>query len=304
VVISGNGGTVDEAALALVRSNAASIVVTETQPSAELFSLLKDTGARFIVALEDPRAIVAATAAAGTSDLRSVVREVANVCPLLLDFVSLSGAVVIRAEDAHWKGIGLPLKVATEFGLVSDACGPDTHPWVGANDGLALPPNPILPMGWNAMIDGALGTYAGTFEGAPLGNITWTRELFSTGGDPSGYPQLPIDLRSTLNGRFLVYGPYLSLPLGTWSAEVFFGFSVDAVGQTIHLNIGNLKGTIATSEFVVTQPGPTSAEIFFSLAGGQNENVEIRILVGRDSAPGQMTFEHAVLRQIANGKLR
>ena len=95
----------------------------------------------------------------------------------------------------------------------------------------------MVPATATKLVEGALGAYDDSFAGAELSDLTWHREHFRLGVDASRLLSAPIQLRNVGNGLCLVYGPYLRLPPGYWLARVTFGVSVEAAGQTLHINV-------------------------------------------------------------------
>ncbi len=77
-----------------------------------------------------------------------------------------------------------------------------------------------------ALVNGALGAYVDYFTGGDLTSITWERDLFFIGDQPKVRATRPIDV--TGRARCLIYGPYIMLPPGSWSASILLGFSKEA----------------------------------------------------------------------------
>lgn len=292
-------GAVDTAALMLIRSNVSHLVMSVDEPDAELLALLIETGAPFLLALDDPRTVIADYWTQGHTNVTSATRCTANLCPMLLNCRLLPGVLVLTAQEVLANSTDAVLKLARHFGValspeeagailsLLDREGHVAHSGNGID---------TIPTVARRMVEGALASYAAAFTGAVLGEIMWTRELFAAANDPSGYPQGPIGLRDTHNGRCLIYGPYIRLPAGTWIARVFIGFSSEAIGQTIYLDAYcKSSGQLALSKLNLARGDGLVGELHFSLSEGKTDPIEIRIMVSRDSAPGQLTFSHAVL---------
>ena len=145
-------------------------------------------------------------------------------------------------------------------------------------------------------MQGALGSYAAWFDGESLAELIWTRELFFSAGDNTS-PTAPIDLRDTSNGRILVYGPYVELPPGYWSAKVVLGLSPEAIGQTLTMEAVS-GDVLANSQLLVRSGGILSTEVNFTVDEQYSRPIEIRVMVGRDSTPGQLAFGHVEMRPV------
>jgi hypothetical protein len=149
------------------------------------------------------------------------------------------------------------------------------------------------------MVDGALAAYAGAFSGSGTGRIVWTRDLFIVASDPGKSPTEVLDV-SHVSGddRFLIYGPYIQLPPGSWTARVLLGLSRDAAGYTFVVDAYAGK-RLANSSFQPLHGGVFAPEITFSIDEANGPGLEIRVLVGSDNAKGQLAFGKVVLSPVA-----
>ncbi len=107
----------DEAAVQLVRSRATHLVVGVRQPNELLKAALVDLQARFILALDDPRGAVVVHHELGGHSLVVSVRNVANLCPLLMECSAMPEALLVRTQDLSDGGTQAVMAVAHHLGL-------------------------------------------------------------------------------------------------------------------------------------------------------------------------------------------
>ncbi len=149
------------------------------------------------------------------------------------------------------------------------------------------------------MVDGALAGYAALFADGDMGEIVWMRQLFMIGEGSEGQPAQSVtgvvNLRDSANGRFIVYGPYMQLPQGYWSATLVMGLSPEAVGQTFTADVVSGGFVLASTKVSPRASGIFAAELNFASTERRAELLEIRVMVGRDRSPGQFAFGHVAL---------
>src|ERR1700746_522990 len=84
--------TLEEVALAVIRTEVTHIVICSRQPNAGLRTALAETNGRLLVALEDPRIGVADTVAVHGVGLEPATRVVASSCAAISGHLSASGS--------------------------------------------------------------------------------------------------------------------------------------------------------------------------------------------------------------------
>lgn len=288
----------DRAGLEMVHGNVGHLVIGARQFDDKLKAVLAETGAPFILAMDDPRAYATALVAQG-HDWASATRHVANLCPMLMEFAELEGAYLIPLEYATSDPLAWAFTTCSRLGITLDLDQVRDILAQMKAEGLVPTGAPIsVPAEMIKMVNGALEPYAWHFVSAPFKDICWTRGLFSLAKEPGVSPIHPIDLRETANGRFLVFGPYMSLPHGYWSAKIILGISPEAVGQTFFVDVFSAR-QLGVTEFSPREGGVFTAALDFSYDATCGPDIEIRVLIGRDSAPGQVAFGQAILHPIS-----
>jgi hypothetical protein len=272
------------------------------QPDERLLAALAATNARFVVALDDPRIAVADMIGSTNSDLRAVTRAVANSCPLVMRCASSPGAITIRryqtdldavtavAAIAHHfelpLGDGEAARIVKELAVRGLCCAPKASEEETAQRSEMR----------HKIVEGALAAYAKCFAGDDLGSIIWPRELFIVNGDAGHGLADALDVSGGF--RILIFGPYIHLPAGSWTARVVLGFSSEAAGHTFLVDAFSERQLGSTS-FQPEREGVYTVDINFFLDEPSGHGVEIRVWVWSEYARGQLAFGHVILRPLA-----
>ena len=292
------GPILDELARLLMQSPGGDIVIGARQADPALCRVLAETQARFVVAIEHPRVAAADLFESTGAEPWPVARAVANSCASLILYPPLPGALLLHGDASRADPVGTVLNVATHLGIAIEAAGAADIVEELARDGLRLTPEDA---GWQdrfpehglKALAGAVEGYEQNFAGRGLGQLVWNRDLFFAAD-----PQCRVTDVLTLAGgpRVVVYGPYIHLPAGFWTAQVYIGVSAEAAGQM--LLIEAYCGTpLATASLQTPSAGIFVAEVDFTISGPSGLGVEIRICATQDGAQGQIVFGRAVIRQ-------
>jgi hypothetical protein len=293
--------TLDELAFAMLRTEASHLVVGSREPGGRLRKALAEANTPFIVSLDDPRVALADLVVRGGLDFVSGTRAVASSCATMLDYVSMPRALVLTERDgrdpfataeaiAHHFGIvlGVPgiadiVDALADTGIIAERSDEGVW-WKGCDEAE------------QALVNGALGAYADHFAGGNLGPITWTKELFLIGDPPNDRATRAVDV--TGRARCLIFGPYIMLPSGSWSATVVLGFSKEAAESSYVVEIfaGTHLGTHLTRTTLrPVEEGVFEVNLAFSIEEPTEDHVQVRIFNERASfdgllAMGQVTF--------------
>jgi hypothetical protein len=296
----GISAALDQVALSLIRTNATHLVIGARQPDEPLRAVLEATNARFVVALDDPRAAVADILTSTRGELRTVTRAVANSCPLVMRCALLPGALTIRRNQAGMDAVAAVTAIADHFEFPLDRAEArrivDELSARGVCYTAEAPDDDARTA--QKVVDGALGAYAGWFAGGDLASIIWTRELFIVNGAPGKGTTDVLEVSAGPRVAPLIYGPYIHLPPGSWTARVFLGFSEEAAGSTFLIDAYS-GSQLACTSFQPGRAGVYTPDINFSLDDPSGHGLEIRVWVGSDRARGQLAFGQVVLRPVA-----
>jgi len=290
----------DEVTLSLIETNATHLIMGARQPDERLRAMLETTNARFVVALDDPRLAVADILARTNGELRAVTRAVANSCPLVMRCASLPGALTIRRSQAGMDAVTAVAAIARHFELtLNEAEAQRIVDDLSARGLCYAPPAPDEDPGTKHKVaDAALATYAECFAGGDLATIVWPRELFIVNGNSGKRTTDVLEISGSTSVAPLIYGPYIHLPPGSWTARVLLGFSSQAAGHTFLVDACAGR-QLACMSFQPGKAGVYTADINFSLDEPSGHGLEIRVWVGSDNARGQLAFGHVILRPVA-----
>jgi hypothetical protein len=287
----------EELTTALLNEEGGHLFVSGRQPGAWLCRLLSATGKPVVVALDDPRKTVAEVMRQHGLGLADTVRQVGSGCAAMIPWTALPGALVLQA-DRDWsrpaetvsaiaRHLGLACAAADVEGIIADltalGLAPEAGPAAFDLDHLGE-----TNLG---VVNGALGPYLNLFLGAPLGPISWARDLFMMDGHQPATQIVDITGRV----RALIYGPYIKLPLGHWSAEVVLGFSQEA--REINFAVDILMGgsPVAATNIRPAHEGVFSVKLSFVVEEGNDHEVEFRVVNERAAFDGKIAIGHAVL---------
>jgi hypothetical protein len=257
--------------------------------------------------LDEPRGALRDLATRPGFDLVTATRAVASSCASILSCAALPEALVLSAVKYGHDLVSTATMIARHFEL--DLRGDEIETIVAAlrDDGVAPLPGDndawwdSLEEPQQALVNGALGAYIDHFVGSGLGKITWERELFFISEEPATHEPVsasrPVDITGRI--RFLVYGPYINLPPGSWSASVILGFSPEAAGMTYIIEV--FAGTQLTH--VRIEPSDErifEANLHFSLDAAVDQPVQIRIHNERPAFDGRLALGYVTMTPQAN----
>jgi hypothetical protein len=291
--------TLDELALAMIRTGASHFVVCSRRPGGAVQTALTQAGRRFVAVLDKPLIALRDLALRPGYDLVGATREVACSCAAMSGYSSFPGALVLTAGNGQH-----PVSIATAIArhLDFNVSEPEIEKVICALKDEGIVPGRSDDSVWwdslaepeQALVKGALGAYVDHFAGGDLSGITWERELFLIGDQPNEKATRPIDV--TGRARCLIYGPYIMLPPGSWSVSVLLGFSKEAaeLGYVVeivagpHLSRVNLR---PESE------GVFEANLTISIEASMDHPVEVRLFNERAGFDGKLALGQVTLRR-------
>lgn len=293
--------TLEALALAMIRTGAPHFVVCSRQPGGGVQTALAQAGRRFVAVLDEPRAALRDLATRPGFDLVAATRAVASSCASILSYAALPEALVLGGARYGHDQVLTATMIARHLELDVGASEIETIVSELRDEGIVpLPPDndfwwDSLEESQHALVNGALGAYVDHFGGGGLGKITWERELFFISEEPATQPvpaTRPVDITGRI--RFLVYGPFINLPPGSWSASVVLGFSPEAAGMTYIVEV--FAGSQLTH--VRVEPGNErifEANLHFSVDSAVDHPVQIRIHNERPAFDGRLAVGYATM---------
>jgi hypothetical protein len=289
----------DELGAYLIANDGAHLVISAHQPDDRLRELLAAREIRFLLALDEPGATVADIVNETGAEAAQVVRALANSYPCLMGYDRLAAALVVSADRASADPVAAVAAIAAHFGIAINAAGAAAiarRPgalgnWPVAAAAERRPPD--LPVAAVKLLDGALLPYHHYFRSGSLDEIVWGRDLFlrSDGGSPNE----PID--ATGGTRYLVYGPYIQLPPGPWTARVVLGLSPETVDSRFVVDAGADGRQLAAITINPERGGVYAADLDFAIEGASGNGLEIRVMVAGEQGHGWLALGHVVLER-------
>lgn len=294
--------TLDEVAAAAIRARAAHLVVCSRQPVPRLQAELVQSEQPFVIALGDPRTVLYDLLASGGSDLVSTTRLVASSCAAMRTLREAANALVV-SDAAASDPVAMAQAVCDHLGVVAGTTEISrllarlAASGLSAGEEAAAAAEVGLDGRGEAVVNGALLPYleAATPDGE-VEPLIWERELFYLHEDPSAPAPVaatrPVDL--TGRARVLIYGPYVSLPPGRWSANVVLALSAETAGMSFMLDI------CAGRRLSHTRVESTGAQVIevtlrFAVDASVDQPIEVRVLSERAAFEGQLAIGQVTL---------
>jgi hypothetical protein len=220
----------------------------------------------------------------------------------MLGYSSFSGALVLTAGNDGQNPVSIATAIARHLDL--DVSEPEIEKIICALRDEGIVPGRSEDSVWwdslaepeQALVNGALGAYVDHFAGGELGKITWERDLFFMSEDPASPQPIPATRAVDITGRirFLVYGPYINLLPGSWSASIILGFSPEAAGMTY------IVEAFAGVQLTHTRIEPGNERIFeanlhFSIDAALDHPVQIRVHNERPAFEGRVALGYVTM---------
>jgi len=295
----GTFNSFDDVATATIRTGASHFVAASRQPVVRLQSEIVASGRPFVVALGDVRSALHDLMQRPGYDIAAATRELASSCAAMLTLAKAPGALLlpgVHGDDSH----RLAAAIAAHFGFpigdgeIAGLAEKVAEECAGVGDDDAEDKD--LSQHEQTVVGGALQPYVACFAGGDLEAIVWEPDLFFTLDDRAGAPRRPavgpIDL--TGRARFLVFGPYINLPPGPWSATVVMAFSAEAAGHSF------IVEAAAGTQLAYERVQPTGEQVIettlqFAIENSVDQPVEIRIVTERAAFDGRMALGYVSL---------
>jgi hypothetical protein len=301
--------TLEEVAGAAIRTSASHLVASCRQPVLRLQTEIRRANRPFLIALGDPCAALRHLMLHRGHDLPAAIRAVASSCATMLTLATAPGGLALSDRDAD-EPAGVARAIADHLGFAMD----DDE--IAAIASAALsgdePAEDHAEAAWwnelgereRLLIDGAVQPYVRYFQCGDLDGLTWEPELFFIPGSPTPAPaNRVIDI--TGRARFLIYGPYISLPPGAWSARVVLGFSAEAAGGSFVIEV------TASAQLGCTRVEPTGEQMLdvdlqFTIDNSVDQPIEIRITNERAAFDGRLALGYVTItpRTVVRGEIQ
>jgi hypothetical protein len=285
------------------------VVVGSHQIVGPLWTSLAEANKPFVLALDDPHYALDNLVVRHGAEFLDALRVVAKSCASVVSCATLPGALVLDAGRDAADPVATAAAIARHLGL---ACGEaEIADLLGPLAETDLLPDPEEHRSWweqlddaqHALVTGAVDPYIARLAGGDLGPIVWERDLFYMNEEPPTEPDPPAARPIDITGRprYFLYGPYITLPPGAWSATIALGFSAEAAELSYLVEV--CTGMEVVLAAVTLQPGPQHVvEISLNFSITAPDMIEIRMLNERAAFDGRLALGHVVL--VPAGTLR
>ncbi len=303
--------TIEQFALAVIKARSPYLVVWSRQTIGHLWEALAQASQGIIVVVDDPRVALENLVVKHGIDFVEATRVVAKSCAAVMSATSMPGALVLRASADDARPVATADAIVRHFGFaVSDS---DLANILADLDD-RWPGRPQETVWWDSLNDservlatGALEPYVGCLAGGDLLPITWGRELFFINEEQHEEPRQPASRAADITGRprYIVHGPYITLPAGSWSATVALGFSegaaelsyivdVHAQAQLSHVRIEPAKQRFveANLNFSITEPHMITIGVYIERAAFDGRLALGHVIVTPHARPRPETHKY------------
>jgi hypothetical protein len=294
--------TLEELATAVLRTRASHLVACSRQPVPRLQKEVVDGNRRFVVAVGDPRDALRNLSESGAVDVVGAARAVASSCAAMLSLTRAPGALVVSSGET----MDLTAIASAIAGHLELSPGESEIATIVSDLRAAgLTPHHREDGDWwdrlgereHAIVNGALLPYFSLLVSeADLEPLVWEPELFYIFEDPPAASLIPASRPLDITGRarVLIYGPFINLPPGSWSATVVLGFSAEAAGMsfTVEAFAGR---QLAHTQVEAVDGLITEANLSFVIDNSVDQPVQIRVFNGRPAFDGRLALGYVTM---------
>jgi hypothetical protein len=223
------GDTLDEVALALLRTPMPRAVLASYQACGDIKHAITAAGVPFVVAFGNPQIALSDLIKRRGMDVAAATRLVGNGCASAISFSALPGALLLHPGSRGLNPAAVVGDIARHLGIAID--GGDLPRLIeGSDQPLDLrhgddegARQTNLDAAEEALAEGAIAPFVEYFKGGGLRQVAWAPELFFRGETPGERATGAIDI--TGRPRCLVSGPGMLLPAGGWQLSIAVEFS-------------------------------------------------------------------------------
>lgn len=283
-----------------IENHASDAAVCAHRPGGRLRAAVIESGRRFVVAIADPRTVLAELAFGQEVGLADAVQQIASSCAALRGLAAAPGALALH-HDRDWpRPAETAAAIAEHIGLRIDAgVLPELLARVAASIESERPYDAAvrwaaLSLDQQALARGALASFVddGDEPGAAAQIITWGPELFYVGDLPHQRLVGLIDI--TGRARCLVQGPDILLPAGSWSLSLTAQFRRGAAEHEFAVDV-SADQPLASGMFRPEREGSASITLDFALDDLNERPVALRLSSRRAAFDGTIHLIAATL---------
>lgn len=238
--------TLGSLAAGLLAHPVESAVVTSTTPDRSFCDTIRASDVPFLFAMDDPRLVALELITSKGLSAAVAARTLTSSCSCLTQAFGMPAGVQLRRSgletdpEGSAKALLKLLRIEAGDDLIAGAIAilrrlsSDQGDASFSGDASHLL-RERLPSESALTIEAALGSFNAFFNGQKLGPIIATRETFYS-VDPVGEP-LQREVDATGRARCLAYGPYFSIPAGSWMLRLLLAFSIELVDVPFSVDV-------------------------------------------------------------------
>jgi hypothetical protein len=257
-----------------------SVVMTSDFPDADLAAFVCGAGLPMIVFSDAPATVLDWTAQSRGLGAFDAARLASRI------YASLAPNMRVERKLVLAPGVSAEQAVAEIIPFLWPRHGrrftAEAQAHLAESGRLAPPPQPAAPKAdesRQAALE-ALAAYAPVAEGLPPAEIVWPLPLFTR---PDARPWgAPFDL--TGPARAVLFGPYMHLPVGDWTARVEFEVE-DAVSGVEAMTDVRINEVVTEKSFIMPAKGIFAYGLDFQIAD-PHLPVEIRLFIQKSAIEG------------------
>jgi hypothetical protein len=278
-------------------------VFTSSRPDRLVRDALLGSGRRYILSAAPPRASLEHLVRHGAGPLEATRGVLADLAALFSLAGPESGAIVSQGDVAK-DASGTVGRIARHLGL--DCSPADTSAIADIisseiGDGTAAASLSEPDREDEAAVAAALDGLSMALSDSRYDRLVATRRFF-TETVTGGAPLEPID--ATGRNRLLIYGPFLSLPAGDWTARCVYSFSSGLIGTPMTVDVIHFVGgftELARTSFMVTSAGRFDVDVRFAHTE-PSAVLEIRLFSEKAIFDGTISLGYVEFRRSDDGQ--
>jgi hypothetical protein len=293
-----HANTLEEIARGLLRLNISHGLVASHQPGGQLRRALTAANLPFIVAVDDPRAVLSDLVAGRGIEMATATQMVASSCASSMCFSAMPCALVLRADRDRGDRLAMATAIARHLRLELD--DGEIAEVVRGLDATDAPSEGATVSAWwddldqaeRTIADGALDAYIDLSAGRELGTLDWAAGLFFVGDRPTEHVKDSIDITGRM--RCLLRGPQIMLPPGIWSLSAALHISPDAAEHSFLVEV--MAGHLLSSTIIrPKEAGVIEADLTLTLEELPDQPLDLRLSNERPAFHGQLTLLRVTL---------
>jgi hypothetical protein len=310
-------GSLADVGRQLILGNTDHLVFSVARPDKDLTPVLKQSNTPILLTSSDPRRAILHSVNLANLDLQTAIRSLTGHCSCLWNFSGKDAAVhSIHFSEALQNPHAAVQKIADIYNLPAsqpmiDRVVIETRPTLEA---MTAPENgghdPLEELAKKFSVEEVrtIGYLFDGFErhleGQHSAPLIVTKELFLNGDPPHDHVSAPLDM--TGRPKFVVFGPYIHIPAGTWMLRLVVSLSEEAIGTPLIIDVGASDAAgyreLTKTHVVVSTEGRMDVTMSFQL-DDPLASLQVRIATERSTFDGLLAFGFTEfrLKQEENG---